>query len=48
MTNEEAMMVAAFRQADEATRQKMLALARAALVSKLPAISPRAVPIRRN
>lgn len=47
VTNEEAMMLAAFRQADEAMRQKMLALARSALVSKLPAASPRAVPIRR-
>jgi hypothetical protein len=47
LTNEEAMMLAAFRQADEATRQKMLALARSALVAKLPADSPRAIPIRR-
>ena len=50
LTDEEAMLIAAFRQADEDTRRRILALARTAIVSKLkhsPAASTRAVPIRR-
>ena len=50
LTNDEAMLISAFRQADEAIRAKILALARTAIVSKLkpPVNSPRAVPIRRT
>lgn len=49
LTDQEAMLLAAFRQADEATRARMLQIARGALLTKLPEAPPgRATPIRRN